>query len=186
MTPIANDAAAEKAIVNSNVGALSDSVAGVWSCFASTRFHAVQRPDGEQNAERRGDHTEHRRLEEKLANQHCTRRAKRKAPGDFLVPRRESSEEQVRHIRAGDEQHESDGREEHDEGGAYRAHQFLDPRAELVFRVRIEASGERLFVVFEIAPIAASAAFAKVTPGFEPRRHLQVAGAPFQLHVSVR
>ena len=74
------------------------------------RQHERERQAGHAAGERQDQ-----ALDEQLAHQPAARRAEREAHGNLLLPHEASSDQQVRHVGARDEEHQADHAHQHDE-----------------------------------------------------------------------
>ena len=86
------------------------------------------RPDrevGEQQAERASGQRQDQALTQHLKHQTPASRAERGADGDFLGAHRRADQQQVGHVRAGDQDQDADGRHQRQEGGAAVADHLL-------------------------------------------------------------
>ena len=90
--------------------------------------------------------------------------AQRGANSELALARRGARQQQIRHVRAGDDQHESNGAYEQQQRGADIAHQGVLHRERLRRESRI-GFRDRWASPFEMDASSAFAA-SKVTPGF--------------------
>ena len=79
-------------------------------------------PPGEQRADYGADHRHHDRFGEELAHETAPARANRQPNGDFLLPPGRARQQHAGDIRAGNQQHEADHREE---AGRERKHRRI-------------------------------------------------------------
>jgi len=81
------------------------------------RDEAAEGPEREQRAERAARERDQHALREQLLNQAAARRSERQAQRDLAAARGRAREQQVRDVRAGDQQHQRE-RGHHDRAGA--------------------------------------------------------------------
>ena len=77
------------------------------------REQQVAEPDRQQHPDQRAGGGEHEAFGQRLPDQAPSRRAQREPHGHLLLARRGPGQQQVGHVRAGDEQHEPDHRHQH-------------------------------------------------------------------------
>ncbi len=79
------------------------------------RHERARRPDGEREAERPAGERDHEALGQQLPHEAPAPGAERGAHGELGRPARRAHEQEARHVRARDEQHEADRAQEHPE-----------------------------------------------------------------------
>ena len=86
---------------------------------------ASRPPVRQHQAEAGAGHAEHHRLGDQLPQQPGAPGAERRADSQLPVPRRPAREQQVRDVAAGDEQHETNRAEQHEQWPAHVADDHL-------------------------------------------------------------
>jgi len=86
----------------------------------------LQTDQRDGHAARSACQCEHDRLREELPNQPPTARAKRRSNRDFLFSPRGPRKQQVRHVGAGDQQHQPDRAEQHHHDAPQIPHHLID------------------------------------------------------------
>ena len=130
----------------------------------SQHADAIQRRNGQQHADAAAGQREDDALRQKLADQASSRRADCSADGHLAAAREPSREQQVRHVRAGNQQHEANRR---------RQHEHRSPRvADDLLLQRHDAEGQAAVGGIDVRMLAAESRRQRVHLGLSGRdRH---------------
>ncbi len=105
-------------------------------------FQQVESPDGEQRSQHAGDAGGQHALGEKLQDDARAGGAERGADGDLFPAGGEASQQKIRHIRAGDQEHATDRGEEREQHRPLLTHQVFMERDHAHARLRIDLVGD--------------------------------------------
>ena len=153
----------EIAAVQSRTMASMRTRRGLSSAIGRSADDHTQRLPRDQDTERPGDDREQHALGERQPNESRTARAESHANGELAAPRPCAHEQQVRDIRARDEQEHANGREQNFDGPDFTRREKIlrthGPRASIVAEAALTASQVR--VVLAIAWSSRVAVFSR-------------------------
>ena len=97
--------------------------------FGNDRDKQIREPDAQEQSGNTANRGKQNALGEHLPNDSFAAGPQRGADRNFLLPRGATGEEEIGYVRAGNQQHESDGTEEREEGWFYLANEpFVERR----------------------------------------------------------